>query len=163
MTTSPKGFEVPPISQESTNPDLAENQTETREQDPNVRKFSRRAIVAFFTNTIGEETGEEDFAAHKEIFSFMSSDIREKLGHPLDQVATTPYSDKVVSALCRAYIAAQHPLLLSRGQPQPGCNTEQWLDQAARLVARGNPDQGLNVRRFPAEIYAQLVNLVDYQ
>ena len=163
MTTSSKGFEALPISQESTNPDLAENRTETREQDPNVREFSRRAIVAFFTNTIGEETGKEDSAAHKEIFSFMSSDIREKFGHPLDQVATTPYSDKVVHALCRAYIAAQHPLLLNRGQPQSGCNTEQWLDQAARLVARGNPDQGLNVRRFPAEIYAQLVNLVDYQ
>ena len=47
MTTSSKGFEALPISQESTNPDLAENRTETREQDPNVREFSRRAIVAF--------------------------------------------------------------------------------------------------------------------
>ena len=48
MTTSTKGFEVPPINQEPTNPDLAKDQTETREQDPNVREFSRRAIVAFF-------------------------------------------------------------------------------------------------------------------
>ena len=160
MITSLKGFEVPPISQEPTNPDLAKDQTETREQDPNVREFSRRAIVAFFTNTIGSQ---EDYAAHNKVFSFMASDIYEKLGHQFDQVAATPYSDKVVYALCRAYIAAQHPLLLNRGQPQPGCNTEQWLDQAARLVARGNPDQGLKVRRFPAEIYAQLVNLVDYQ
>ena len=142
MITSLKGFEVPPISQEPTNPDLAKDQTETREQDPNVREFSRRAIVAFFTNTIGEETGEKDFAAHKEIFSFMSSGIQEKFGYPLDQVAATPYSDKVVHELCRAYLAAQYPLLLNRGQPQPGCNTEQWLDQAARLVAHGNPDQG---------------------
>ena len=155
MTTSLKGFETPPA-----NPDLAKDQTETREQDPNVREFSRRAIVAFFTDTIGSQ---EDYAAHNKVFSFMASDIYEKLGHQFDQVAATPDSDQTIRELCRTCLAMQYPRLLDRGRPQPGCNTEQWLDQAARLVAHGNPDQGLNVRRFPAEIYAQLVNLVDYQ
>ena len=160
MTTSTKGFEVPPINQEPTNPDLAKDQTETREQDPNVREFSRRAIVAFFTDTIGSQ---EDYAAHKEVFSFMASDIHEKLGHQFDQVAVTPYSDQTIRELCRTCLAMQYPRLLDRGRPQPGCDKERWLDQAAGFVDYDRPDQDLEVRRVPADIYTELVRLMGHQ
>lgn len=155
MITSLKGFETPP-----TNPDLAKDQTETREQDPNVREFSRRAIVAFFTNTIGSQ---EDYAAHNKVFSFMASDIYEKLGHQFDQVAATPYSDQTIRELCRTCLAMQYPRLLDRGRPQPGCDKGRWLDQAAHFMDYDDPDQGLEVRRVPADIYAQLVNLMERQ
>lgn len=160
MTTSTKGFEVPPINQKPTNPDLAKDQTETREQDPNVREFSRRAIVTFFTNTIENQ---EDYAAHREVFSFMASNIYERLGHQFDQVAVTPNSDQIIRELCRTCLAMQYPRLLDRGQPQPGCDKERWLDQAADLVDYDKPDQDLEVRRVPADIYAQLVNLMERQ
>ena len=156
MTTSTKDFEVPPINQEPTNPDLAKDQTETREQDPNVREFSRRAIVAFFTNTIESQ---EDYAAHKEMFSFMASDIHEKLGHQLNQ----PDSDQTIRELCRTCLAMQYPRLLDRGRPQPGCDEERWLDQAADFVDYDKPDQDLEVRRVPADIYTELVRLMGHQ
>lgn len=160
MTTSPKGFEVPPINQEPANPDLAKDQTETREQDPNVRKFSRRAIVAFFTDTIESQ---EDYAAHNKVFSFMASDIHEKLGRQFDRVAVTPDSDQTIRELCRTCLAMQYPRLLDRGRPQPGCDTDQWLDQAADFVDYDKPDQDLEVRRVPADIYTELVGFMGHQ
>ena len=161
MTISPGNFEA--TNQEPTNNDLAKDQKEMHEQNPDVREFPRRAIAVFYADTIGEEAGKEDHAAFNEVFSFMSSDIREKIGYPLDQIAATPYGDRAVYDLCRAYVAMQYPLLLNSGRPQPGRDIEQWLDQSARLAARGNPDQDLKVRRVPADIYTQLVDRIEYQ
>lgn len=76
MTISPGNFEA--TNQEPTNNDLAKDQKEIHEQNPDVREFPRRAIAVFYADTIGEETGKEDHAAFNEVFSFMSSDIREK-------------------------------------------------------------------------------------